>query len=84
MNRTSGYGVLWGMVLFVASRGTAQDKVYSVDKSGLKIEGGVAAGAPADDGASDTPTEFACSCSRPPDPVTSAVLIGCQLPDPSW
>ena len=46
MNRTSGYGVLWGMVLILASRATAQDKVHSVDKSGLKIEGYVAAGAP--------------------------------------
>lgn len=46
MNRTSGYGVLWGMVLFLASRATAQDKVYSVDTSVLKIEGSVAAGAP--------------------------------------
>jgi hypothetical protein len=43
-----------------------------------------AAGAPAEEDARDTPTELACSCQRPSGPATSVVLIGCQLPAPSW
>jgi serine protease Do len=46
MNRAFGSGMVWGMVLVLASRATAQDKVYSVGKNGLRIEGIVAAGDP--------------------------------------
>ena len=44
MNRTLGCCVVWGLVFALgAGRAAAQDKVHSVGKSGLKIEGSVEA-----------------------------------------